>query len=60
VVTAVAGTVLTINLDGDPIAGVHCCRSYSAATPLVGDVVLVAVLRGATSVEYIAIDKIVP
>jgi hypothetical protein len=64
-VTALTGTTLTVDLhvgdtDATPIEGVHCLSTYSVAVPKVGDVVLLGVLRGASSVEYIAIDKIVP
>jgi len=54
-VVAITGNSLTVTIDGADTAGVGRLTSY---TPVVADVVLVAIVRGSKSVQYTAIGKI--
>lgn len=55
IVTA-TGTTYSISLDGATLTGLRKARGYT--TPAVGDVVLVGIVRGSTSVSHILIDAI--
>lgn len=50
------GATYTVTLDGATLTGLHKCSAY--ATPAVSDVVLVAIIRGVTSVQHLIIDKL--
>lgn len=56
VATIFATAPLTITLDGVQIDSIGC---YSTYTPVIGHVVEVGVLRGASSVQYIVHARIV-
>jgi hypothetical protein len=54
-VTAIDGTILTVTIDGTSTGGLHHLGGY---VPVVGDVVLIAIVRGTASVSYIVVGKI--
>lgn len=57
VVTAYSGGLITATVDGGPVTGIRRIPG-SYPSPTAGDVVLLAVVRSTSSVQYVALGVI--